>query len=576
MKNLNAVALVLAAVIFSVTGIARGQEADEANSERVGGLTFIDEVQVTVVNVDVYVRDGRGRPVKGLGVDDFILLQDGVEMPISNFAELDIGVIRERISEMAVDVPVEAAGLAQEAPVSLEIKPIWVVLYIDHENIESMDRNRVLRRVREFVTENLEAPVEMMVVSYQRSLKVVQPFTTESREVTGALRGMSRQTGGREERESARQQLLRDMTDAKNQDYGSQVNTQEGAKLDLRQRVAAFAAEEADNLRLALGGLRQVVSMLSGIDGRKSIIYVSSGLPMVPGIGLMHDHAMTFHDQSILSLRGRYDQTRLFHELTSVANAQEVSLYSIDATGLNPLDGFEAENNYSRDPTASSIGSRNYRDSLIYMAEATGGIAVVNTNDVTGGLERITSDLYNYYSLGYTVNSSNADRVHRIKVQLGGGRKYDLRYRRRFVEKSYESRIQDRVFTSLVVDIYDNPMGLELTAAAPLPGSDTQWLVPMHFSIDLDTIALLSVGDELVGRVVVFIGARDDEGRNSEVQRQEHEIRLPRAEYLAAGRERFGFDFRLLLEEGRHRVSVGAMDPITRQASYERMVVSVP
>ena len=30
-------------------------------------------------------------------------------------------------------------------------------------------------------------------------------------------------------------------------------------------------------------------------------------------------------------------------QLTSLANAQEVSLYSIDATGLNPLDGFDAD-----------------------------------------------------------------------------------------------------------------------------------------------------------------------------------------------------------------------------------------
>jgi len=297
---------------------------------------------------------------------------------------------------------------------------------------------------------------------------------------------------------------------------------------------------------------------------------------MVPGIGLMHDHAMTFHDQSILSLRGRYDQTRLFNELTSLANAQEVSLYAIDATGLNPLDGFEAENTYSRDPTSSSIGSRNYSDSLVYMAEATGGIAVVNTNDVSRGLGQISSDLHNYYSLGYTVNSSNEDRVHRIKVQLTGDRNYDLRYRRRFVEKSYESSIQDRVFTSLIVDIDENSMGLELTAAEAIPGSGTQWLAPIHLSIDLKTIALMPVGDELVGRVVVFVGARDEEGRNSEVQRQEHEISLPKAEYLAAGRERFGIDFRLLMTEGRHRVSVGVMDPITRQASYQRMVVSVP
>jgi len=573
MKQLKTVVLVMVAVMIAVCVAA--EEADETGRETVGGLAFADEVQVTVVNVDVYVRDKKGKPIVGLGPDDFIVTQDGVEMPVSNFAEFNAEVIRRRMEEAASSIPVvseEPPGEDQEP----EIKPMWVVLYIDHENLKTLDRNRVLRRVREFVTENLDEPVEMMVVSYQRSLKVVQPFTSESREVTGVLRAMAETSTGREESESTRQDLLRAMAEAKNQDYGTQNNTQAGAELELRQRVASFAAGEAFNLRLAIDGLRQVIAMMSGIDGRKTVVYVSSGLPMVPGIGLMHDHAMTFHDQTILSMRGRYDQTRLFHELTSMANAQEVSLYSIDATGLNPLEGMGADTTYSRDPTASSIGSKNYRDSLVYMAEATGGIAVVNSNDVTGGLERISSDLYNYYSLGYTVHSNNEDRVHRIKVEINGDQKYDLRYRRRFVEKSTQSRIQDRVFTSLVVDFDDNPMGLELSADTPAAGSETQWMLPLHLSIDLSKIALLTVGDDLVGRVVVYIGARDEEGRKTEVQQQEHEISMPKADYLAAGRERFGIDFRLLLEEGRHRISVGVMDPITRQDSYEKIVVGVP
>lgn len=572
MRRWSVALLVIAAGLPAVIGGAGETAGDDP--ERIGGLAFADEVEVTVVNIDVYVRDGRGRPVSGLGADDFRILQNGVEMPITNFAELDTETIRDRVGAVPGAAP--ATGPDPAAPAGLEIKPIRVVLFIDNENIETLDRNRVLRRVREFVTSNLAPPVEMMVVSYQRSLKVVQPFTTEPREVTDALRSMVRITGGFGARDSERREILRDMTDARNQDYGTQGNSQEGAELESRQRVSAFAAEEANNVRLTIGGLRQVVAMLSGIEGRKSVIYVSSGLPMVPGIGLMHDHAMTFHDQTILSLRGRYDQTRLFHELASTANAQDVSLYSIDASGLNPLDGFEAENAYSRDPTASSIGSKNYQDSLVYLAEATGGVAVVNTNDVTGGLERITEDLFNYYSLGYTVNASNEDRVHRITVELTGGQGYDLRYRRRFVEKSDEARIQDRVFTSLMVDIDDNPMGLELTASQALPGTGTQWVVPLHLSLDLETVALLPVGDELVGRLIVFIGARDEDGRNTEVQRQEHEIRLPKAEYEAAGRERYGIDFRLILSEGRSRVSIGVMDPVTRRASYDRLVVGVP
>ena len=43
----------------------------EGIAETVGGLAFVDEVQVTVVNVDVYVRDEKGMPVNGSRVDDF-------------------------------------------------------------------------------------------------------------------------------------------------------------------------------------------------------------------------------------------------------------------------------------------------------------------------------------------------------------------------------------------------------------------------------------------------------------------------------------------------------------------------
>ena len=61
-----------------------------------GGSTFADEVQVTVVNVDVYVRDRKGRPgPEGLDASTTSpSSQDGVEMPISNFAELTAEVIR--------------------------------------------------------------------------------------------------------------------------------------------------------------------------------------------------------------------------------------------------------------------------------------------------------------------------------------------------------------------------------------------------------------------------------------------------------------------------------------------------
>ncbi len=547
--------------------------ADETpKQEPVGGLEFIDEVQVTVVNVDVFVRDGKGQPVEDLGRDDFRLLQDGKPVEVSNFAVLSKEVIRHLLTPLGEAATATTAGVA---PVALppEIRPVFVVLYIDNENLRPFDRNRVLRRVREFVIENLEPPVEMMVVSYQRSLDVAQPFTQNSRAVNDALRGMTQITGGRVEFDNARRAIIDDLQEAKEGSGGQEGQAGPAA---LRQRIYQYAEEEASNLGFTLSALRQMIAMLSGVEGRKSIIYISSGLPMTPGYGLMQEYAAVFKDNSIMANRSILDRTQAFHELAAAANAQEVSMYTIDAEGLDTLDGGSAESAYGRDPVSASTASKNFKDSLDYLADATGGIAIINTNDPTAGLVRISEDLFSYYSLGYKLSSLDVDRVHRLEVEIPGHPDYDLRYRRRFVEKSQETQVQDRVFTSLMVDVDDNPMDLELTDAEPSAVSGNRWTVPLHVTVPLDKVALLPVAEEYVGQVVLFIGAQDVKGRSSETQRQEHEIRIPAADYENAVRQRFGIDVTLLLEEGQQRVAVGLMDQLTRRASYARVVVTVP
>jgi hypothetical protein len=127
-----------------------------------------------------------------------------------------------------------------------------------------------------------------------------------------------------------------------------------------------------------------------------------------------------------------------------------------------------------------------------------------------------------------------------------------------------------------MVDVNDNPMDLELDRGRHSPASADRWSVPLHVSFPLETIALVPQGDEYLGQVVLFLAARDLVGRGSEIQRQEHEIRVPAAQYETAKAQRFGIDFQLLLNEGQHRISIGLMDRVTRQASYERLVVTVP
>lgn len=574
MSRCRRVALVGALIIGCVGAVAGTGPEEQPTPSPVGGLSFRDEVEVTVVNVDVYVRDRQGQPIGGLTRDDFRVFQDKVEMPLSHFAALSEEVFKEAFAFRPEEI-LEPTPLPRPAPVA-EIKPIFVVVYVDNENLHPLDRNRALRQLREFVTDNLGEPMRMMVVSYQKTMEIVQPFTDDPQAVNAALRKVQLYSGGMEERDSAAKEILDDMSEEHDREGDWATSSHSGERRQSWQAVLRFADEEMQRLNESISALRQVVDVLAGLDGRKVIIYLSDGLPMVPGQGLMYEYAGTFRDNSILTHRSRYDRTQVFQSLVSAANAQEVTFYTIEAQGLQVTGGAEAESRYGEDPLAASVGIKNLQESLRFMANNTGGLAVVNTNDIAPGLAQVKGDLFTYYSLGYTITSSGADRVHRIDVQLPNHPQHEARYRRRFVQKSLESRVQDQVLSALMFEIKGNALELAVEAGDGAPATAERWTVPVHLSVPLGNLALIPEAEDYVGRVVVFVAARDNLGKSSDVQRQEHEVRVPAKDYQTALEKRFGIDVPLLMEAGEHTLAVGLMDQVTRQSSVLRMNVNVP
>ena len=559
------------AIGLVLSGALDAQGSDEPENVT-PDLGFSDSLEVNLVNIDVYVRDKKGRPVTDLGVKDFVVWENGEKRKITNFTVLNEEVFRtfQREQLVAPEAMATKKDDTQAGP-QVDIRPTWVVLYIDQENLHPLDRTRVLRRVREFVNESLIPPVQMMVVANEGSLKVKQPFTSDAREVTSVLRGMGKFSGGWLDRESTRADLvdrMRDLKGEKGQGTNSKGNRQ------LFQEVVAYAREEAFTLSQSLGALHQVVDMLAGIDGRKSVIYVSNGLPMTPGLGLMHEYATSFHDNSILAYRARFEKQAQYRSLASSAASQEVTLHTLDAGGLDVTIGGEAESSYGSDPTATQVGSSNFQSSLRYLARRTGGIAIINTNDVSGGLKQVRNDLYAYYSIGFPVKGLGRDTVHTVKVEVPGRSGLDIRHRGRFVHKSLETTVQDQVISALLLGVNNNPMGIIIDQENPIPAMGERWTVPITISVPMSSLALLPAGDELVGHIVLVAGARDDEGGQSDVQREEHEIKIPADADLSE--RRWTLDSRFLMAEGKHRIVVGILDQITRKASYAVLNLRVP
>ena len=96
-----------------------------------------------------------------------------------------------------------------------------------------------------------------------------------------------------------------------------------------------------------------------------------------------------------------------YHELLDEARRENVSFYVITPGGLQaPVR------------LAQIRSMQSSYDDLKSLSDETGGIAVVGTNDLSGGMKRIADDLQAYYILGYyTTNTKFDGGVRKITVK---------------------------------------------------------------------------------------------------------------------------------------------------------------
>jgi VWFA-related protein len=103
-----------------------------------------------------------------------------------------------------------------------------------------------------------------------------------------------------------------------------------------------------------------------------------------------------------------------FRQLLRDARQENVSFYIVTPKGLQAPPMRKG----TLVPGAMEAGTR-ANDTLLTLANETDGIAIVDTNDLGGGMKRIADDLAAYYVLGYyTTNTKFDGGIRSIKVQL--------------------------------------------------------------------------------------------------------------------------------------------------------------
>ncbi len=558
---LRALPFVAVLLVFASSAPAAPTPAEKPRPADVSGGFIGETVSVNVVNVDVYVTDKKGNRVTGLSSGDFQIFEDGRPMAITNFFSMEGGKVASALAApppVAPEAPTETPEPVEEASANLpppEDQRLVLIVYVDNFNLRPFNRNRVLRDLRVFLNTKLQRNDLMMLVSYDRSVHIRQTLTSDPGLINSQLVELEKISAQGTHADSERRDALQRIEDSA--DASSALSIARG-----------YAESQYNDLAFSIDALRDIVNGLAGMPGRKAVLYVSDGLQMIVGQDVYYAVQEKYRDTSGITQSFDYDTSRRFRELTSTANANRVTFYTLDAAGLRSYSSISAENQGpGQGVFIDQIQIQNLQSSIRLMADETGGKAVINTNNFLPSLERIAEDFRSYYSLGYSPPHSGDGRYHEIKIKLKR-KGLEVRHREGYRDKTPETQMNDGTLAALSFPFQSNPLGVDIEFGPPQRRADGFFVVPVEVHIPLGKLVMIPRETEHEAAARVFVAAQDSQGGVSEVQQAVVPIRVPNDQVATIGEKYYTYTLSLLMRPGEQKVAIGLRDDVANTTSF--------
>jgi VWFA-related protein len=404
---------------------------------------------VTIVEVDVVVVDKAGQPVRGLRKEDFAVTEDGGVVDIATFS--------------AIDIPPAPAAAGTQAPERSGSA---------FASNDRRDDGRLILIVLDDVQSALD-PARIAVVKTvaRRAVARLGPDDQAGVMMTSGRRG----TGAEFTTDRAR---LLDVIDRFLPQREPELPAIAGESPPTTS--TSGSAERVVNRRTqaAMAGLTAAARALAMIPHRrKGVLLISQGFPA--------SLQEVVRDPLI---GAAYESIR---EFMLTAQRSNVAVYTADPCGLENDRGCNSDS----------------RQNLRTIAEATGGLAIVNSNSPEALVDRMLAESGSYYLLGYSSPAvPNDGKHHRISVRT---RVPDVAVRAREGYDSPGKQPKPAPATPL-----------EVLSRAPLQtGGLTMRVVAIPAPLGTEPAAAVLVGIELptalarrAGRIDFAISAIDGDG----------------------------------------------------------------
>jgi VWFA-related protein len=396
------------------------------------------KVSSRLVVVDVVVRKG-SRPLSGLQQGDFTLDEDGAQQTIRYFTPhfADQTELANTPAAPPRTLPPNTYTNLPAANVTDSV----TVLLLDGLNTEPSDVLYVRREVISYL-KKMPPGQRIAVFALGHTLRMLKGFTTDTGQLLEVL-------------EKANATSPTSLLPPEAQKF------EEAEALDMA-RTAGVSPQDIANINnfmgeddtrqtamrvsMTLAAMQQLSRYLTGIDGRKNLVWFSGAFPVqfFSFVDIVFNGKNGGQAQSVLLPTETFDQE--LRETADMLAAARVAVYPVDArgvlmepmfastqmTGNLPSAGGPQGGTFKSDQQLSGPQMAAEHSTMDALAQQTGGRAVHDSNGLQEAMADAFNDGSNYYTLAYVPTNENFNGAQRnIQVRLAH-EKADLFYRRSY------------------------------------------------------------------------------------------------------------------------------------------------
>ena len=550
--------LLITLIVLCISPIGTAQQLPAQPAGQQPAVTF--RTETNFVEVHAIVTDEKGNFVRGLTADDFEVYEDGKLQKPAIFSYVDLPIERP-FTPLRGTEPIEPD--VRTARRTFDGR-IYVFLLDDLQT--NVTRTRAVREAaRKFIQQYFGADDLAAVVYTSGRGDAGQELTNNRRLLMAAIdrfQGRKIPSAGVEKlavhlREASTEEILADDPQP--------IRTNEGAER-ARQVRDPLDQERGYNARRALQAIGNVAKWLSDVQGRrKALLFFSEGID--------YDIYAPF------TISSGVGDSLVLDAQQAIAAAQRanVNVYGIDPRGLSQFGEMIDVNARSDYPQLDYGTFRGFlrelllaQESLISLSQETGGLAVVNSGDVVGGLGRIVLDNSRYYLLGYYSDPTKwSGKFLKIDVRV---RRPGLRVRARrgylppdpkAVAKAREADVKAGTSPALKAALGKPiPVGDLSTRvfAAPFKGTGKNASVLVALEIEGKSLKFQQREGRYVEKIEVSIVASDEDGKVQGGDRQTFDLNLLPQTYEKVSATGVRLLSRLDVPTGRYQIRVGAFE----------------